>query len=48
MEPTGHVNFRLFAASRKRKFEVCFRWSANDQRFSTVAISIKVPIYVYC
>ncbi len=32
---------------RKWKTEVCFPWSANDNRWSTIAVSANVPIY-YC
>ncbi len=39
----NEISFCLL--KRKRKMEVRFPWSANDQRYSTIAVSANVPIY---
>jgi hypothetical protein len=30
---------------QKRKMEVCFPWSANDKRYSTLAVSANLLMY---
>jgi hypothetical protein len=42
---TEKANFLWFSANGKQKAEVCFPWSANDERQSTFAVSANVPIH---
>jgi hypothetical protein len=47
---TGNRNNKLPFACCKRaqKTYISFPWSANDQRYSTIAVSANVPIFALC
>ncbi len=39
-----HTHFRFFYCKRKRETKVCFPWSANDKRYSTITVSANKPV----
>jgi hypothetical protein len=44
----GNSKLLFVRGKRKRKTEVCFPWSTNDKRQSTIAVSVNLPIYGLC